>query len=74
MNKTTNPTAVNQAKRFHLWCDAEDAYEHFLARHEQREVIAMSDEQFEAWKTEYKRLYDDLFNAQLAYYRAERQS
>jgi hypothetical protein len=54
------------------WADQEMAYEAFLAHHKQIDVLLMSDADFDAWQAEYKRLYDALWAAQIAYYQAIR--
>jgi hypothetical protein len=54
------------------WADQEIAFEAFMAHHSQLEVLHMSDADFDAWQAEYKRLYDALWDAQMAYYKAIR--
>jgi len=49
------------------WADQERAFEAFMAHHSHLEVIRMSDAAFDAWQAEYKRLYDALYDAQIAY-------
>lgn len=65
--------AVSQQDQcFKTWCDTEAAYEQFCGDNEQIDVLLMPAPEFEVWQVEYKRLYLDVWEAQLAYYRAAR--
>jgi len=54
------------------WAAQEAAFEAFMAHHDHLAVVRMSDADFDAWQAEYKRLYDALWDAQIAYYKAIR--
>jgi len=54
------------------WADQEMAYEAFMQRYTQDQVLDMSNADFDAWMEEEMRLYTLLHNAQIAYYKAIR--
>jgi hypothetical protein len=54
------------------WAEQEAAYEAFMARYDHMDVVRLSNADFDRWQAEYKRLYDALWDAQMAYYRAIR--
>lgn len=55
------------------WADAEQAFCRFTALHSEHDVLRrMTDAQFAAWQAEYKRLYNAVWEAQIAYYKAIR--
>lgn len=52
-----------------LW-EAERDRGRFLAAYDLVDVRQMSDADFERWKAEYKRLYDAVYRAEVAYHLA----
>jgi hypothetical protein len=54
------------------WAEQETAYEAFMAHYSHIDVVRMSNADFDRWQAEYKRLYDALWDAQIAYYKAIR--
>lgn len=55
-----------------VWAEQEAAYEAFMGHYDHLSVVRMSDADFDRWQAEYKRLYDALWDAQIAYYKAIR--
>lgn len=54
------------------WAEQESAFEAFMAHYDHLSVVRLSDADFDRWQAEYKRLYDALWDAQIAYYKAIR--